>query len=557
MLCAARVAELLVESRVDRVFGIPGGPISPVCSAIVRSGIAFTLCQHEGMAVHLAAGYARMRERPSVVCATSGPGILNTATGVASSLLNEAPVIVLAGDAPSGTSLGPYVQDGSRSGLKIVEVFGPLAKAVLELTSADETDEIIGAAFGLAGSFPRGPVVIRIPVDVATSKMVGSKARSFVRRPDGDEIDAGSCARAAAMLAESSRPLIFLGVGAREARVSSEILALAERLTCPVAVEIEAKGLFPENHPLSLGVFGGGGHANEACAKYFATGVDVLLAVGARMNDFTSNNFSRLLAPTRSFIQVDHSRQRIRHSYEVDQEIVGDIGSALRLIVASLPKSIVRTGWSREDSPNLRSTSGMVPPFDPRAALAALQRNVPEDAIFVSDIGNHMLFAAETLNVSCPDGFFVQMGLGGMTSGLGAAIGMQIGCGAARQVVAICGDGGMLMGGNEVATCAAEGAPLLIVIFNDGRLGMVEHGDRVALGHPTAWRTPAVDFVGYARALGCDSDRLQSLDDLPRVLGARAPARPLVIEVRVDPDVFASNPRARLMGGVSRDGTKS
>lgn len=340
----------------------------------------------------------------------------------------------------------------------------------------------------------------------------------------------------------------MLGVGARETGLGPAVEGLAEWLRCPVLTDLEAKGVFPESHPLSLGIFGVGAHG--PALTYLAEGVDVLVAIGARLDDTTTIGYSELLRPEGPLVQIDYDPNRLARSYGPDLALCCDLPATIEEIRAALPSSPVELLLSRDqalrqaraDTPVPRVPELSEPPHDPRAVVRALQDAFGPDAIFTGDIGNHMLFAAQNLRINRQDGFFVALGLGGMGSGIGNAIGLQAGHGRSHQVVAICGDGGTLMVGNELATCARYKIPLVLAVFNDGQLGMVQHGAERVYGRSLSWEHPALELVQYATALGCEAVTINDLADLQQA-AARDRSGPLLLDIPVNPDLRAHNPR--------------
>lgn len=531
----------LAERGVTRVFGIPGGTIAPLFDALLDSEIECVVCQHETMAVYAACGYAEATGLPAVVLVTSGPGILNAMTGVAAAFHGEVPLLLIAGEVGTSASGKGALQDGGSSGLDVHRLMGPITKSVEALSSATRVVPMVDQAMTLAQSVPAGPVFLRLPVDVAgaPAQTVRFVATEPTRAP---EPSADACAEVAERIAIARRPVIFAGVGARRAGVGPALRRLAELGRCQVVTDVEAKGLFPEGHPLYAGTFGVG--ARGAATALVAGDVDLLITVGARLDDTTTNNFSALTAPGRTLVQIDHDPRRLGRAYRADIAMSCDLGRALHLIAQQLPDSRYDdTALAVETMALAGPVEPLVAaPHDPRLVLAHLRAALPDDAVFTCDIGNHLLFAATELSLDRSDSFYVSIGLGGMGSGIGYAVGLQLGLGERREVVSICGDGGMLMVGNELATCAKYGIPALFVVFNDGHLNMVQHGLERVFGRSLDCRTPEVDFCAYARSLGVDAVRLSTDADL-RAVVERSRAKPMLLEVPIDPDFRAHNPR--------------
>ncbi|NUO49031.1 MAG: thiamine pyrophosphate-binding protein [Polyangiaceae bacterium] len=524
---------------IDRVFGIPGGPISPFVDATLDSAVELVACQHETMATYAASGYARATGRVGVVCVTSGPGALSALTGLAAARLDELPLLLLVGE-PATTSRGRApVQDGSEHGLDLGSVTASLAKRTVLVERSWSIPMQISAALDMAKRRPAGPVVVRLPVDVARAACRPCSV-DLVSAPEAAEIPPGIGAEIARAIRQAKRPAILLGGRAYRSGVAGVVRRLAERTACPVATDLEAKGLFPETHQLSLGVFGVGGTGRAE--SYFASGLDFLLVVGARLDDTMTGGFSESLRPAAGRVfQLDFAPDWLGRSYAFDRLICADIGRVLEAAFV-------------ESTPCLTSAEPLTPlraertrdlgaaPHDPRLVPAILQRLLPKDTVFVADIGNHLLFAAQGMVFDEPGRFHASLGLGGMGSGMGTAIGMALGL-PDVQVVSICGDGGLLMYGGEIATCAKLGLNLVFAVFNDGQWGMVEHGSQRVYGRSHDWRLPPTDITGYARALGAAAVRVETHADLSILQHGWQQRRPLVLDIPVAATVHAENPR--------------
>lgn len=547
---ADQIAEVLVRHRIDRVFGIPGGAISPVFDALFGAGIELVTCQHETMAVYAAAGYARATGCPGVVAVTSGPGALNALTGLASAGRDELPVMVLSGEADMRNFGRSPLQDGSASGLDLMTMVRPLTKFAEMAMRAERAPMVVDQALSVINQQPCGAAFVSLPINLTHSSVIPARIPALTSR--GLEPDLATCRRIATLLAGASRPAIMLGVGAKRADIGQLVLEIAEALRVPVLTDIEGKGVFPESHPLSLGVFGVGNRGKAHA--YLAEPVDLMLAIGCRFDDTTTGGYAEVLRPEYGeLVQLDHDPNRIGRSYAPDLAMCADLGRSLQLVQELLPTPIPQLIIERDravrayrpDPPTPASFASFAP-HDPRLIAPAMREVVEPDAAFVCDIGNHMLFTSQNISVDRPDSFWVSLGLGGMGSGIGTAIGMQLAYGHLKQVVCICGDGSMMMSGNELATCARYGIPLITVVFNDRQLGMVEQGFRGHFGRTPGFRNPAVDFANYGRSLGLAAERLDNLADLSDII-ASYPGRPLLIDVPINPDTGTLNPREDLL----------
>lgn len=541
----------------DRLFGIPGGPISPLYDAALDVDLEVLVFQHETMAVHAAAGYALSTGRPGVVLVTSGPGVLNAVTGVASAHCGEVPLLLLGGDVARRNAARGALQDGGPCGLGLEPMLAPITKRTEGLAHPSRAVHMLHHAWSVAMSHPRGPVFLRLPFDLSRGPADGLPLAGPAPASPLPEPDAGTCRRVAGWLGEARRPALYAGLGARQSGAREALMRLAEAACCPVVADIEGKGVFPESHPLCLGVYGVGGRG--PAGGYLEAGVDLLLTVGARLDDTTTVGFSPVFERARRLVQLDYAASRLGRAFHPGVAMACDLPLALERIAGALPPLAPEARSARlEALSRLRASESPAepegrtgPPHDPRRVAAALRRGFGPRAAFTADIGNHMLFAAQALAVDHADELYVPVGLGAMCSGIGAAIGMQLASGRRRQVVAICGDGGLLMCGNEIATCSRYGIPLVFAVFNDGQLGMVVHGFQNTYGRSPDHRTPPFDIPAYARSLGADGVRVEDLGMLETAAARPRGGRPLVLDIPVDPDVRPVNPRAATLNFAS------
>lgn len=540
---ADSIVSWLAENGIQQVFGVPGGAISPIFDALADSEIQTVCCQHEAMAVYLAAGAARATGRPGVVAVTSGPGVLNTVSAVAAAYLDEIPLIVLAGEVRTDWDGRGALQDGGASGLDVMSIFRSVVRFQDTLEQPERLPALLAAAESAAMTHPRGPALLRLPVDMAASRLPSLphwRSTARAEQPKAEPIE-----RMAACLASAERPALLAGIGVRTAAVGDLVEQIAYRLRAPVLTDIEAKGLVSETDPICLGLAGiGQGPAGKA---FLSARPDVLLTIGARMDDTCTIGFSDLLRPSKSYLQIDHDPQRIHRPWRADEVSVADLRASLSLLLDALPalspkhlvarEKILRSCRVPEDLPGLLGEA----PHHPAAAVRALQEAFP-GAIFTADIGNHMLFTARYLKATSPSQFQMSNGLGSMGSGIGIAIGLSCALGRSRRVVGVCGDGGLLMVGNELATAARYQIPVVLAVFDNRSLGMVEDGMNNLFGRSAFGGVPEVSIVGYARSLGARAETVRGEEHL-RALASEPLSGPLVLHFEIDPSVAASNPR--------------
>lgn len=512
-------------------FGIPGGAISPVFDALAECReIEYVPTRHEATAVYAALGHARVSGVPALVLTTAGPGVTNAVTGMAAAFAEEIPVILLAGEVPSFAMGRAGFQEGTVAGLDVVSLMRPVTRWSSALLGSSMAAGLAERAWIKATSTPAGPVFLSIPFDMAQKgchdSFIASAAMPFAT-PDED-----ACRTAARRLAAARRPLLVVGNGARTA--ARELRQLAERLAAPVVVTGHAKGVFPERHPLYLGIVGNAGH--PSALEYLAERPDVVCIFGSRLGDLATNGWRVDLSGSHDTIQIDRDPWLIGRNAPVTLGIVGEArlaaGSILRSLHVKGARPIHLSGGCRsyESAPAEGSL------LKPQSVLASLSAAFP-DAIWCSDIGEHMGMAQHYLRVDRPDQFHCMSGLAAMGSGLGAAIGIQQAKPNAT-VVAIVGDGGFNMHAGDVLTCVEEGIGVLFAVFNDGRWNMVDHGfSAVYQRRPRKLPETVANLAAVARGYGAEAEVVEHLEqlDAKRLRALRRRDRPLVLDIRIDP----------------------
>lgn len=544
------LVQMLEDAGVEQVFGLPGGVISPVHDALLDSKIRCVTTRHESGAMFAAAGYAHATGKLGVVAVTSGPGVLNAMTGLASAWCDGLPLLLLVGEVPRRAHGKGVLQDGSAYGLNIVQMARHITKLSLEVPSGDQLPHLLRRAITTAMSGRKGPVVLTLPMDATTStiarpQMVGEvTVETSVPASAIDEI--------AVLLDGAKRPLILAGSGLRGGNSPALLRQVAERLGCPVATTPKAKGVFPEDHPLSLGVLGLGGHLSAA--RYLEPGLDVLLAVGTSLGDLATDGFSAALKPSRAMIHIDIDGRQIGKSYVPTHAVVADASTFLGALETRLV-GIARGPRPAPDGGVVRhtlapSTSEMM--IGPHQALAEIQEILADDTIYTVDSGEHFLFATHFLQITHPDSYIVMTGLGSMGQSIGAALGAQM-ANPGRTLAAIVGDGCFAMNAFEIATAVAEEQPLRIFVFNDQRLGMVEVGHHKVYGRKPEYPTNPLDVCQVAAGLGAATLRVERPGDLrAATILLRKHRGPVVIDVRIDPAVLLPK-KDRIVAFAPRD----
>jgi acetolactate synthase-1/2/3 large subunit len=535
---ADRIVDLLEAEGITTFFGVPGGAIAPIYDALVDRRSRVVHVRHETSALFMALGHHRMRP-DSIPCVltTSGPGVTNAVTGLASAHASRVPVVVLAGEVPCAKFGRGALQEGSADAIDIVAMVRKVTRFAERVTSADRAVHQLRTAIERA-RLERGPVLLALPFDLSLA------TAHAVALPRGDRRlappDPTTLRQAARALERAERPLVLLGGDARPA--AAEIRALVRRLGLPVITSPTAKGIVPESWPACLGVFGYGGHPS---ARRFleAQRPDLVLAIGCELDEVSTNSWSPLLQGD-VMIQIDDDPSRFGRNYRIDIAIEGDCGVAVEQLDTLLA---ARGPWCHElrgieyTQPRDADTDRM--PLHPARVIRVLQEELPATAAFAVDIGEHLLYALHYLHLDRADQLLGALAFGSMGSGIGAAVGAKLAA-PERAVAVVCGDFGFQMYGMELATCVQERLGVVFVVMNDARMGMVEAGNMRIYGRTLDMSGPEVDFAALARAQGASGAVVRTTGELRDALRTRPEHLPIVLDCRIDRTVsFTANAR--------------
>jgi acetolactate synthase I/II/III large subunit len=507
-------AEILVRSLiaegVEVVFGYPGGATIGIYDALHDiSDIKHVLTRHEQGATHAAEGYARATGRAGVALVTSGPGATNTVTGIADAYMDSLPIVVLSGQ----VSL-PLIGNDAFQEADIVGITRPVTKHNYLVRDVRELARTIKEAFYIATTGRPGPVLVDLPKDVMAQKAVFSYP-DHVELPTYNpttEGHNGQIKKAADLINNAKRPVLYVGGGVIQSGAANELRALARSLGCPVTTTLHGLGAFPETDPLSMGMLGMHGTWYANMAVHYS---DVLIAVGARFDDRVTGKVEGF-APEAKKIHIDIDPSAISKNVQVDVPIVGDVKNVLTRLndmVHALPTSDWLTTiqrW-REEHP-LRYASGNA--LLTQQVIREIGEATAGDAIVVTDVGQHQMWAAQFFTFKHPRTMITSGGLGTMGFSLPAAMGAAF----ARTnlpVVSISGDGGIQMNVQELATIAEHKLPIKIFVINNGFLGMVRQWQELF------WRRrysqvhiTSPDFVKLADAYGIPAYRVTQASEL-------------------------------------------
>jgi acetolactate synthase-1/2/3 large subunit len=475
---AKTLLECLVREGVDCFFGYPGGVTLPLYDAVYDHPIRHILVRHEENAALAAAGYARSTGRVGVCCATSGPGATNLVTGLTDSMMDSIPVVAITGQVHSKLIGSDAFQEADTFGItRSCTKHNYLLKSIAELP------QVIHEAFYIASTGRPGPVLVDIPKDVfqAQAQYVPVSTIHLPGYKVYTEGHTGQIRRAAQMIAESHRPLVYAGGGIIASTAADELRELVEMADLPTVCTLMGLGGLPGTHPNFISM--PGMHGSYA-ANMAMTECDLLIAVGTRFDDRVTGRLSAF-APHAKVIHIDIDPAEIGKNRVPDLPIVGDARRVLRKIVKVLPEAQAapeaqnrapRQAWWRrihdwmEEHPLKPSLSAHE--IKPQHVMSEVDRISGGDAIVTTDVGQHQMWAAQFIRFNAPRLFLTSGGLGSMGFSLPAAMGAQV-AHPGKLVIALVGDGGFQMSLPELSTMSANHLPVKIVIVNNGHLGMV------------------------------------------------------------------------------------
>lgn len=552
MTCVGLILEYLKQEGVHTVFGIPGGPITPLFDALFHTpAIRLISTRHEAGAAFMALGYARVTGRLGVCCLTTGPGTTNALTGVAAAKADSLPVLALSAQVATVAFGKGSLQDSTYDRGDVVEMFRPFTKLSAMLANPANLGMLVRQGLRAAMTGRKGPVHLNIPTDFMRREVPDDLQWPHQYRPTCRTFDREAVKDAAERLLASRRPAILAGHGMNLAGAQAELRELAELLAIPVATTPKGKGAFPEDHPLSLRVFG---LASSPWSEEYllSGGVDVLLVLGSSLHEISTQGWEPRLKPTDALIQQDIDPSVIARNYPVDVALVGDAKTTLRELLFHL-RRLLKQGEHppRRDDGFLSAMKRRVPavlnahrmesletPLKPQRVMAELNAALPDDALVFIDSGNNTLWALHYLDAVGRRAFIHNWGeFGAMGFGVAACIGGKLGA-PERPVVALVGDGSFGMNGMEVSTAVTYGVPVVWVVLNDARYNAVHHGQTLQYdGRTIGTEFQRMDLARVAEGLGAAARRVTRPGELgPALAEALASGRPTVLDVWVDAD---------------------
>ena len=530
---AQALVEALGKAGVELVFGYPGGNVLPIFDALSRASFKFVLGRHEQGLVHMADGYARALGRPGVVLVTSGPGLTNTITGLGAANMDGVPLVLICGQVPLPQIGTDAFQEADTTGLTRA-----VTKHNFLVHSADEIPETVAQAFYIATHGKPGPVVIDLPRDCQEALTAAEYPERVVLRSYHPEVAATTreVNRLAKLLNEAKRPVLYAGGGVIAAGAAGDLTALARKARIPVVTTMMGLGAIDARDELALGLAGiyGSPLANAALAE-----ADLVVALGVRFNDRVTAARKRFLAQAK-LVHVDCDPSSIGKNVPVHLGIVADIKDLLTTIDSRVRRQS-RGDWFRAlavRSPAPRAVAGGK--VSPLAVLAAVERQTAGEAIVVTDVGQHQLWAARHFRHLHPRHFLASGGMGAMGFGIPAAIGAAL-ARPGKHVVAFLGDGGAQMTAEELIVAAEERLPIVFIVFVNHTLGLVREMQRDECSSrffATDLRVP--DFVRLAAAYGVRGVCVSSPAAVETAVRLALRAKgPVLLAVEIDKEVRA------------------
>ena len=527
------IVRTLIEQGVDVVFGYPGGQVINIYDSLYKykDELRHVLTAHEQGAAHAADGFARATGKTGVVIATSGPGATNLVTGIATAYLDSVPMLAITGNVPTSQIGTDSFQEIDITGITL-----PITKHNYFVGKIEDLADTIREALKLAASGRPGPVLVDVPKDIQIAKYDYDPEKPVVLEEKTPAKDI-RITEAADCINNAERPFIYVGGGIISSDAESEAQELADLIDAPIGCSMMGLSAIPTDHPRFLGMQGMHGHYASSMAMHNA---DCIIALGARFNDRVTGNRAKF-ATTAKIVHIDVDGAELGKTVNATHTLRGDVKETLKKLLP-LIKNTAYPRWQRmisqfkeDEYHTLDRRDGMTP----RTAILTLNKHLNENTPVATDVGQHQMWSAQTLEFKTKRRFISSGGLGTMGFGMGAAIGAAIGTN--ERAVLVTGDGSFGMCLNELATAVKEKTPLVILLLNNGVLGMVrqwqtlffdKHYSNTILDRQT-------DFVKLAEAFGANGVRVETPEQLDEALkNAFSSEGVQLVECIIDKDEF-------------------
>lgn len=537
---AQAVAETLLAEETCCVFGIPGAQENELWDELKGRGVHYQLVTHEYSAAVMADGYARASGRPGVLCVVPGPGVTNALTGLGEALLDSIPLVAIVGDVANGEHARPFQVHC----LNQTELLKPVCKGVFTVCDVKQIPDAIRKAFQLAACGEPGPAAVVIPYNLLIEV---AEFKNAPLPPAGVPFDDAACARAIALLSDPRKRVgIYAGLGCMDCGTS--LAAVAELLQAPIATSVSGKGAVSECHPLAVG-WGYGPHASEVAEAAFGreklhplrSGVDVLLAVGVKFSEVSTGYYGN--PRPKHVIHVDANANNLGKSMPADVCVHADAGvflakilecgNAIRRPADEKLTSRIKQAKSEQQA-ELKAVPAAKCGVDPLALIAALRRNLGDDALLFTDVTLSEHLAAEHYRVLHPRTYFNPVDNQSMGWSIPAAMGATHAV-PGRVVATLTGDGCFLMSAMELSTAARDGLPVKVFILDDHAYHYMQVLQKAAYRRTTATELAAIDYRAFAQAVGVAYQEILAHDHLDGgIRAALCHNGPVLVRVQTD-----------------------
>jgi len=533
MTGAQIIIETLIEQGIDTVFGFPGGAVTNIYDELykARDRIHHYLTCHEQGASHSADAYARVTGKPGVVIATSGPGATNLVTGIANAYLDSSPVVAITGNVAQA-----LIGKDSFQEVDIAGVTMPITKHNYIVKDIGKLADTIREAIKIACTGRPGPVLIDVPKDIQLAKS-DYVPQDRVTTDNVCDFSDESIETAIKLIKSSKRPIIYAGGGVIISNASKELLEFAERVDSPIGLSMMGLSAIPGTHPRNLGMTGM--HGRYAASKVMSES-DLIIAIGTRFSDRATGNKPEFIKG-KKFLHIDIDPAEIGKNIPAYVSVIGNIKDVLTRLNSLLP-TVERPEWDSEVSKIKSSPENNIeaPAYclTPKAVIEEVRRHMADDDVVATDVGQHQMWVSLYYSFGAPRTFITSGGLGTMGFGMGAAMGSCIGKDK-KKTVLFTGDGSFHMNLNELATAVTNNLPLVIIVMNNGVLGMVRQWQTLFFDkrYSNTSHDRKTDFVKLAEAFGATGYRISGIEDLASVMEKAFDTEgPVLVDVIIDKD---------------------
>ena len=542
MKVSEAIVKIFEAEGITDAFGIPGASINGIYECLAKSNIKHYTHRHEECCIHAAGGYYRASGKLAVSLCTSGPGATNFVTGIYTCSIDSIPVIAVTGQA-----VRSQLKNDAFQCVDIAKICEPVAKKTYCITDEKRVVEIFKEAFLTAREGKPGPVVIDVPLDVQNAEIdfdPSSYTPACVKAPLPSKEDIH---RAIEMIKQSEKPIIVMGGGVILSDAVDECIQLAEKLNTPVITTYMAKGGIPINHPLNAGHCGI--QVGQPIGNKIFLESDLVLGIGCRFTDRHTGDIN-VYRGNRKFIHINIESSEINKVFPADLGIVSDAKKAISAMIEELNKNEVRSNWKLVDCiPELRKeltrkTDYDSIPINPTRAFAELNKYFTDkEAIFTTSCGITQIWSGQLQEINSPRHYLPSGGAGTLGYDIPAAFGAAIA--TDKQAVAVMGDFGFSFHLGELAVCAKNKIPVIVIIINNAYLGLIRQNQKYAYGYEYAVEMPEnqdwVDYIKVAEGLGCYGERVfEPIEICNALKRAQDSKKPAVIEIICDSDIDCS-----------------